>query len=166
MWKNEFAMGVREELQKRIDRKRVEIADLEMKTREARVYIQALEDTLKILPRDSQDDSSNQTLELRSGSRVAKARDVLKKAGAPLHITDILKELGDETTPANRTALSSSIGAYVRRGELFTRPAPNTFGLTEFGTAEARKGPPPGFGKDEDTEGEKLTESGGFPDSV
>jgi len=159
-------MGVREELQKRIDRKRLEIADLEMKTREARVYIQALEDTLKILPRDSQDDSSNQTLELRSGSRVAKARDALKKAGVPLHLTDILKERGDQATPANRTALSSSIGAYVRRGELFTRPAPNTFGLTDFGVAETRKGPPPGFGKDEEAEDEKLNEPGGLLEGI
>jgi hypothetical protein len=35
----------------------------------------------------------------------------------------------------NRSALSGSIAAYVRKGEIFTRPAPNTFGLLELGNS-------------------------------
>ena len=37
------------------------------------------------------------------------------------------------------------------QGGIFSRPAPNTFGLIEFDAAQPKKGPPPGSGKDVDT---------------
>jgi hypothetical protein len=144
-------MGLREEIQKRIERKRSEIVTFEAQVREARVYIQALEDTLKLLPKDPQDEAVV-GMELRAGSRVARARDSLRKAGAPLHIMDVLKAMGEEPTADARAALSGSISAYVRKKEIFTRPAANTFGLIEFGDSQPKKGPPPGFGKDEESE--------------
>lgn len=47
-------------------------------------------------------------------------------------------------------SLASSLAAYVRKGEIFTRPAPNTFGLVELGhktIIEEEAGPPAGFGQ-------------------
>jgi hypothetical protein len=149
-------MGVRDEIQKRIDRKRSEIGEFEAKAREAAIYIQALEDALRLVPKDPLDESAV-SMELRPGSRVAKAREFLRKLGRPGQILEILTGIGEDPTAANRAALSGSIGAYVRKGEIFTRPAPNTFGLIEFGVLETKNGPPPGFGKDEDAERE-----GGF----
>jgi hypothetical protein len=140
-------MGIREEIQKRIERKRIEVFEFEARIKEARVYIQALEDTVKMLPKDAPG-GTELNLELRPGSRVAKAQDFLRKAGRPQQILAILEGIGEEPNNANRAALSGSIGAYVRKGEIFTRPAPNTFGLVEFGAAPSKKGPPPGFGRD------------------
>jgi len=69
-----------------------------------------------------------------------------------MHVMDILKAMGREPTRESRASLSSSLAAYVRRGEVFTRSKPNTFGLAEFaasrGVAAAdRPILPPGFGR-------------------
>jgi|ERR1035438_9462688 hypothetical protein len=144
-------MGAREEIQKRIEKKRAEISTLTTQIREAQVYIQALEDTLKMLPKDVQNDEFNGAqADLRPGSRVARAYDFIRQTGCPQQVLDILKGIGEEQTLPNRAALSGSIGAYVRNGRIFTRPAPNTFGLLEFGNKPTmpRSGPPPGFGKE------------------
>ena len=47
-----------------------------------------------------------------------------------------------------------SLAAYVRKGEIFTRSGPNTFGLIELGHVNENKAnpehePPAGFGEDE-----------------
>jgi hypothetical protein len=143
-------MGLREDLQKKIERKKQEISDLEGQIKEAKSYVQALEDTLKMLPREGANDGSAAAF-LRPHSALAKARDAIRKAGRPLHITELLQAVGKPVNRTNRSGLSGSIGAYYRRGEIFTRPAPNTYGLVELGQAgEMPSEPPPNFGKDED----------------
>ena len=95
----------------------------------AKNYLQGMEDALKLLPRDDAETGAV----LRPGSNLAKARDAIKQAGKPMHVSDLLAALGRDITRMNRSGLSGSMAAYVRRGEIFTRPAPNTFGLVEFG---------------------------------
>ncbi len=123
-------MGLRQELQKRIERKQAEIRDYEEHIRQATAYLQGLQDTLKLVP--PEDDDLGQDIILRHGSNIAKAREALLTAGKPLHITEILKDMGQPVDKKHRLALGGSIAAYVRKGQVFTRPAPNTFGLTEF----------------------------------
>jgi hypothetical protein len=55
---------------------------------------------------------------------------------------------------STRAAVAGSLSAYVRNGEIFTRPAPNTFGLIEFGgkVETSLNGPPRGFGFDGEPE--------------
>lgn len=158
-------MGFREELQKRIDKKRSEITALEGKLKEAQIYIQALEDTIKLIPRENEDgvvEPVSATSSLREGSMVARAKEELAKAGRPLHISELLTAIGKPTDKDNRTALAGSIGAYVRKGEFFTRPAPNTFGLIDMKSAplvpEQRLGPPANFGIDPDDEALPIEE--------
>jgi len=55
--------------------------------------------------------------------------EFLKAQGKPMHVTEILEGIGSDTSKKSRTALSGSLGWYVRRNEIFSRPAPNTFGL-------------------------------------
>lgn len=144
----------RQKIEDRIRKKEAEIQDLEGKIREARAYIQALQDTIKILPRE---DSVSGESVLRAGSKVAMAREAILKAGSPLHISKILESMGREVNRKNRAGLSSSLAAYVRRNEIFTRPSPNTFGLVELSGNHPPMfpdddGPPPDFGKDDEIE--------------
>lgn len=142
-------MGIREDLVRKIERKRAEIAELETTARLAREYLQALEDTLKMIPKDPSN-GSNSFATLRPGSALAKARDAIRKAARPMHVTELLEAIGKGTSRNERAGLSGTLAAYVRRGEIFTRPAPNTFGLTELKTTEDTDippVPPPGFGK-------------------
>lgn len=140
-------MSERKKIEERLRKKEQEVQVLEDKLRTAHVYVGALRDVLKLI-----DDEPEQNSEiiLRSGSAVAQARDVILQIGEPIHINDIMKALGKEATREQRASLTSSLAAYVRRNEIFSRPAPNTFGLLELGHKTAEESdsePPAGFGR-------------------
>ncbi len=123
-------MGIRQEFQKRIEKKQQEIKDLESKIKEANSYLQALLDSMKWLPRDGNDSAGTQTL--RPGTTLAKAQEAIREAGHAMHVADILKAIGKPSDKKNRVSLGGSLSGYVRSREIFTRPAPNTFGLIEM----------------------------------
>lgn len=124
-------MRTKREVEKRIEKKKAEIVALEKSLELARTYLQAMEDLYRLFPRDGENDVSAASL-LRAGSELAKVRDAIEKAGKPLHLTVLMKEIGKPNTKANRSSLSGSLGAYVRKEEIFTRPSPNTFGLKDL----------------------------------
>jgi hypothetical protein len=139
-------MDERQKIEERLRKKEQEIQSLEEKLRAAKSYAHALHDVLKLLgvPIPSAAESV-----LRPRSAVAQARDVILKRGEPVHVGDLLEALGKASSRESRASLTSSLAAYVRRGEIFTRPAPNTFGLIELGHATLTDagGPPSGFGR-------------------
>jgi hypothetical protein len=149
-------MDVREEIQKRIEKKEDEIREAELQIREAKAYIQALLETLRFLPK-TPPVQPNPTV-LRADTAMAKTRDAIRKAGKPLHISEILKALGRPVDRENRGSIAGSLSMYVRKGQIFTKVAPNTFGLVEMGRAttaqeatstEDRDEPPESFGMDD-----------------
>jgi len=121
-------MGARESLQKLIDKKEFEIFDLEMRVREGKAYIQALQDSMKLLPRDGQEQP-----DLRPESALARTRDFIKNNGKPLHINEILKLLGKPNDKKNRVSMGGTLSSYARSHKIFIKTAPNTFGLIELG---------------------------------
>jgi hypothetical protein len=66
-----------------------------------------------------------------------------------MHLSDLLRDMGLAVSPEARASLGGSLSAYVRRGEIFSRPAPNTFGLTELGHGadSTKREPPENFGE-------------------
>jgi hypothetical protein len=138
-------MGLREDLQKKIDKKNAEVAErerfFEIERAAALAYIQALQDTLKSLPREVTEAGAGKIF--RRGSTVARTREMILAANRPLHISEILSGLGRPNDHNARASLSGALGAYVRRGEVFTRPRPNTFGLVELGHTEVSEDEPP-----------------------
>ena len=121
-------MGIREKFEDRIRKKKEELRELEAQTRDLRVYIEAIEDSLKLLPKEDEEESPGE-IELRHGSRPALVRDLLRAAGHPLHIGAILVGLEIENTKANRASVSGTIASYARQGQIFKKVGPNTFGL-------------------------------------
>jgi len=82
---------------------------------------------LRFLPKDAnQEDTA-----LRPGTALASAKEALEKAGRPMHISEILKAINKPVDKKNRLSLSGSLASYVRNGQIFRRPAPNTFALIE-----------------------------------
>jgi hypothetical protein len=66
----------------------------------------------------------------RSRSQVEMAYDVLKKAGKPLHISEILARMHSAFQVAvDRESLVSSLTKKVMRGDRFVRTDKSTFGL-------------------------------------
>jgi hypothetical protein len=122
-----YPMQIQREFDRRIDKKRQEIASLKQQLLTAETYLEAMLDMAKLLPKEG-----GKEPELRAGSDLARARDFIKVHGRPQHVTDILKGLGKEVNKPNKISLSGSLGGYARKGVIFTKPAPNTFGLIEF----------------------------------
>jgi hypothetical protein len=152
-------MSLRSEIEKKIDKKQAEIERLEGEVRNlkgmisaAQSYVEALEDTLQLIPKDDADGAIVQPT-LRPGTAIHKAQEAILAAGKPLHVDELLKAIGKPIDADSRGAMSGSLSSYVRKGQIFTRPAPNTFGLVYSRALPrvAQNGPPPGFGKDTPT---------------
>ena len=83
---------------------------------------------------------------------MAQAREIILERGEPVHLDELLNAMGRDVTRESRASLVGSIAAYVRKDDIFTRPAPNTFGLIELGHTTSDEGeeddePPAGFGR-------------------
>ena len=66
----------------------------------------------------------------KSMSQVDMAFDILKKAGAPLHVSLIIERIHSSFGASiDRESLVSSLSKKVARGDRFIRTAKNTFGL-------------------------------------
>lgn len=147
-------MGARENLQRLFDRKAQEIKDLEAQMERAKVYLQAIQDSIKALPREATSYNGSRAedaavSDLRPGTRLARAKEAIREHGAPMHISEILSAIGVENTKEARVSLVGSLGGYVRKGQVFTRPRPNTFGLIGMttDTNSAEQNLPASFGK-------------------
>lgn len=128
-------MSLRRKFERKIREKEQAIQALEDELRSARAYLEAMRDAWKMVPNEG-DTTDSETLGdagLRPGSAVEAAVKVLREVEKPLHIMELIAAMGKEANAQNRASIGSSLAAYVRRGELFTRPAPNTFGLVEWG---------------------------------
>lgn len=97
-----------------------------------RKIVMSLEELIQALPADDTQIDEVPEKELRSGSDMYKLREILRRAGKPLHINELLDRLNSEPTKAKKQSLVGQLGVYVRGNNIFTRPIPNTFGLKEF----------------------------------
>src|ERR1019366_10094746 len=106
-------MGARENLQRLLDRKAQEISELEHQIAMARVYLQAIQDSIKALPRDIAIQANGEEVasDLRPGTLLARAREAIQKNGRPMHIGEILVAIGLENTKNARMSLVGSLGA-------------------------------------------------------
>lgn len=141
-------MDARKDIQKRIDKERQKITDLQSQIERSESFIQGLQEALKILPRDGTIKSSGRGMAIRQGSDMAKIRDLIKRNERPMRIGEIVTGLGRPDTKANRMSISGSLGRYVRKGFVFCRPGPNLFGLIDMKNNTA-VGLPPDFGAEE-----------------
>lgn len=123
-------MGLRENFQRLIEKKQDEIRELEVKIREAQAYLQALQDSARLLPKDDiKQSTAVSDAPLRPGSELARVQEIIAAEGNPMHVNDILTKMGKPVDQSNRVSLVGTLGSYTRKGRVFTRPAPNTFGL-------------------------------------
>jgi hypothetical protein len=141
-------MTLRRKIEDRIRRKELEIKELEKeleaRIREAKVYVQAMQDMLKLVPRSEGEGDLPDEEVLRPDGAVYKAMEFLKKTGRPLHISEILRGIGKPNSKSNRISLGGSLARYVKKGQIFTRTAPNTFWLASLEPQASE--PPDDFG--------------------
>jgi hypothetical protein len=140
-------------LNQKIAKKNHEIQALEEKVKGARAYLQALLDLKKEIGR-SDAESEPGDVTVKSGSIIDLAKEAIILADRPLTLDEIISAIGREPTRESRASVSGSLSAYVRRDEVFTRPAPSVFGLKELGHDRSTEQPEPpvGFGGQDTSE--------------
>jgi septal ring factor EnvC (AmiA/AmiB activator) len=138
-------MSAEKDLEKKIKQKEEETQRLKDDLRATEAYLEGMRASLRVIKKTS--DAANGGT-IRPGSMIDKARKALRQAGKPLYIEELLRKMGKEVSKKNRISLSGSLGSYVRDKNIFTRPAPNTFGLIEFDEIREDDDVPEGFGQD------------------
>ena len=95
------------------------------------VFEASLEAQLRAVRRLRQGHPETASSRSRKGlSQVDMAFDILKKARAPLHISDLLDRIQSHFGAAvDRESLVSSLTKKVARGDRFLRPEKNTFSV-------------------------------------
>jgi len=128
------------EAEKRIEKKREELAELEgeqkaieFKVAEARAYLAGMEDNHKLhskanLPKGVAEDGRPR--ELRGLLR--EIQTILQKAGKPMHIEQILNGLNREKTNTQIKNVCSQLDREVRTNGIFLRPSKRTYALIEY----------------------------------
>lgn len=132
-------MGLLQDIQRKIRAKESEIIDIEEEIRTlfvrkeaAKAYISGLQE---ILPRVQRDESSSggsaesRRTEFRKGSAPEIVRDMLEKAGTPLHVDVMLDRMGKAGDKKAKLALVGTLARYTRQGIAFRKAAPNTYAL-------------------------------------
>jgi len=121
-------MNIRKEIERKIDKKRSEVQDLQRQIDAAKSFIDGLQEALKLAPPDE----GAPAVELRAGTDLEKVRNILRDEAKPMHIDDIVTKMGKEYTGSMKLGLSGSLSTYAKKHKVFTKTAPNTFGLMEF----------------------------------
>lgn len=129
-------MGLRDDFLRKITKQQTLVAEIEVTLRIERATLATMQDMYKLLPKDGAASTDSSALAvLRKGSGTSRAYEALKQRGIPMHVNDIANAIGKKPTREVTQGLASSMRAYVMKGEIFTKPAPNTYGLVEWGTA-------------------------------
>lgn len=139
-------MDVRKKLEREIEKQQRKLQELRNQIIAEEAYLKAQMDMLKFIPRSDEFGDAA----MRAGGDPARVHEILEEEGTPMHLKDLLLRLEREDTKDARAALAGTLGWYVRKDEVFTRPAPSTFGLKSFAATFATE-PPDDFGSDEES---------------
>lgn len=141
-------MDIRNDLERRITKEQQKITDLRSQLDRAEAFVLGLQEALRMLPGSREKRSATGKLGFRSGN-VKKTYDLLKQAGKPMQISEILIGIGKTDTKANRASLASSLYRSARKGGLIKKIGANLFSLQEI-QAEVREtfNLPANFGKE------------------
>ena len=121
--------GLKQKLADKIRRKELDLQDLETQIREGKAYIQALNETLKVIPREG---VTGGIESLRKGSIADKAKRAIEAHGAPMHVDELVESMKLKSTTKSKRSVAGTLASYARKEEVFTRTAPNTFGLIKM----------------------------------
>ena len=130
-------MSTPKKIQNQLKRKMKDLQELESKRLQIDIQISgalgaisALEEVMKHFPKE--DIHGDPARSLRAGGSVARIYEILKKNGKPMHIKEILEEMGKSTDNKSQQATGSQLNSYVRQERIFARDLPNIFGLREW----------------------------------
>lgn len=123
---------------KEIEAKEADIARLQGEIRDIKAYTEGMSQALRLSNKSTPKPAlSAKPFVLRSGSDMSKIRTILLAADEALHLDEILKLLGKGGDAKAKASLAGSLNTYANAGKVFSKTAPNTFGLIEKSYGES-----------------------------
>lgn len=121
----------RRKVEGKISAKEKDIQALEEQLAATKAELRGMMEVLKLLPRE--ENTVEAKKQLRPGSLTEKTFKVLAKSGRHMYVDEILAAMKKAQNKKNRSSLASVLSQYSRKQEIFSKSAPNTFGLLEWG---------------------------------
>lgn len=128
-------LSLKRKIVDKIDEELIFITGLKSKIAEAEGRKSAFDETIKLLPKTSTNGSLK---DLRPRSELFRVREVLRQAGKPISLDEILQKVGridgdPRDEKGRKISLRGSLRGYAKEGKFFTiETAADTFGLLEF----------------------------------
>jgi hypothetical protein len=128
-------LSLKRKIQDKIDEESGLVDGVKLRLAEAVARKSAFDETVKFLPKTG---SGGNLKDLRPSSELFKVREILRAAGKPLTLDEILQKIGraegeKRDEKSRRISFRGSLRGYAKDGKFFTiEEAPDTFGLLEF----------------------------------
>jgi len=136
-------MELKAKLQKQIDKKMAEITErdsqisaLQAENDRDNAFIQGVQESIKAIPDEllctETKRRQSKSRAVKAGSSSEKALTALRELGKPTHINELAVKMGSSISQEAIKNIASSLRQSANNERIFTRPAPNTFGLIEW----------------------------------
>ena len=123
-----------ETIRKMIAAERQEIAGIREELRRKTGFLHALEAALATLVDSSDWSTASPKRRMpQITGRIARIVDFLRQVKEPQHLDTLIEVLGETVNREIQTSFRAQLGKYVNKHHLLYRPAPNMFGLIEWG---------------------------------
>lgn len=129
----------RKEIEKKIEMTRIQLQSQRKEVEIKEAYLRGLEEVYENLfnPVVIRVAENNQTLlsssvtnvhSLREGTEISKVMEIIKRAGRPMHVKEILVKLGTNDKK-KKISLTGTLNQYSKKNKIFTKTASNTYGV-------------------------------------
>ena len=112
---------------------RQEISAIKRELRRKTGFLHGLETALAALVDSDATTAPTQRKKREPTGRIARVIDFLRETREPQHLDILIEALGENVNRETQTSFRAQIGKYVNKHHLISRPAPNIFGLIEWG---------------------------------
>jgi hypothetical protein len=120
----------RQKIEDKIRKDTAAAEEVSNKAFEITARLTAFQESLKLLSKNGTDGKPK---DLRPESELAKVRDIIRAAGKPLSLTEILSTLGKANDKKKLISLRGTLRGYANRGQVFLKgDTSDSFGLIEF----------------------------------
>jgi hypothetical protein len=147
-------MGIKEDIEKRIEKERQKISDLRSQIELAESFVQGLQEALRLIPRSDSTKHTQIGFYFRSGD-TKQAYEELKKSGKPMRIDEILRAIGKSDNRQNRASMASSLHRAAKKSGIIKKVGANTFAVSDMVIGineEESVSLPDNFGSDRETQ--------------
>jgi hypothetical protein len=125
-------MSAREDIEKRIEKEKQKVSDLQKQIERSNAFIQGMREALQLISGNIKVvESPKETSYFRAGD-TKNAYEILKQTGKSMHIDELLNSIGKPVNKQTRASLGSSLRRVAKRSGIVKCIGNSTFSLSDL----------------------------------